>query len=84
LDEHDEVLDQVLAVARRHGVESGQVLEVTGGVANRGFVLGEALFVRVSRPGFEADLRKEITVIPVARSADVLTPAIVETTSLGH
>ncbi|MEU4289943.1 aminoglycoside phosphotransferase family protein [Kribbella sp. NPDC026596] len=49
-----------------------------GGVANRGFVVGEGLFVRVARPGFEADLRKETTVIPVARSAGVLTPAIVE------
>jgi hygromycin-B 7''-O-kinase len=70
--------EQVAAVARRHGVRSGQVLEVAGGVANRGFVLGEQLFLRVARPGFEADLRKETTVIPVARFAGVLTPAIIE------
>ena len=68
----------VAAVARRHVVGSGQVVEVAGGVANRGFVLGEHWFLRVARPGFEADLRKETTVIPVARSAGVLTPAIVE------
>ena len=52
--------------------------EVAGGVANRGFVLGDGLFLRVARPGFEDDLRKETAVIPVARSAGVLTPAIVE------
>jgi aminoglycoside phosphotransferase (APT) family kinase protein len=78
LDEHDDLPEQVAAVARRHGVESRQVVEVAGGVANRGFVLGEALFLRVPRPGFETDLRKETTVIPIARSAGVLTPAIIE------
>jgi len=65
-------------VARRHGVDTGEVKEVAGGVANRGFTLGEELFLRVCRPGFEADLLKETHVVPAARSVGVLTPAIVE------
>ena len=52
--------------------------EVAGGVANRGFVLGDGLFLRVCRPGYEADLLKETHVVPAARSVGVLTPAIVE------
>ncbi|WP_327639819.1 aminoglycoside phosphotransferase family protein [Kribbella sp. NBC_00482] len=70
--------DQVAAVARRHGVDPGELKEVAGGVANRGFVLGDELFLRVCRPGFEADLLKETHVVPAARSVGVLTPAIVE------
>lgn len=76
--EEFDFLDQVGAVARRHGVDPGEVKEVAGGVANRGFVLGEELFLRVCRPGFEADLLKETHVVPAARSVGVLTPAIVE------
>ncbi|TCC29573.1 aminoglycoside phosphotransferase family protein [Kribbella speibonae] len=71
-------LDQVAAVARRHGVDPGEVQEVAGGVANRGFALGDDLFLRVCRPGFEADLLKETRIVPAARSVGVLTPAIVE------
>ncbi|TDW90625.1 phosphotransferase family enzyme [Kribbella pratensis] len=71
-------LDQVAAVARRHGVGPGELKEVAGGVANRGFVLGDELFLRVCRPGYEADLLKETHVVPAARSVGVLTPAIVE------
>jgi len=69
---------QLAEVARRHGVAPEQVAEVVGGVANRGFVLGDELFLRVARPGFETDLRKESVVVPVARAAGVLTPEIVE------
>ncbi|TDO58022.1 Ser/Thr protein kinase RdoA (MazF antagonist) [Kribbella sp. VKM Ac-2571] len=71
-------LDQVAAVARRHGVGPDELKEVAGGVANRGFVLGDELFLRVCRPGYEADLLKETHVVPAARSVGVLTPAIVE------
>ncbi|MFG1814278.1 phosphotransferase family protein [Kribbella sp. NPDC049174] len=78
MSEQDEFLGSVAAIGRRHGVLPEQVTEVAGGVANRGFGLGGALFLRVARPGFEDDLRKESGVIPVARSAGVLTPAIVE------
>jgi len=77
-DQHDKLPDGVIAAAERHGVAPGEVAEVAGGVANRGFVFGDELFLRVARPGFEGDLRKETTVIPVARAAGVLTPAIVE------
>jgi aminoglycoside phosphotransferase (APT) family kinase protein len=76
--DHEEFLDRVTAIGRRHGVPPEQVTEVAGGVANRGFVLGNALFLRVARPGFEDDLRKEAGVVPVALSAGVLTPPIVE------
>ncbi|MEV6892593.1 phosphotransferase [Kribbella sp. NPDC051137] len=78
MGEQDDFLDQVAAVARRHGVDPEEVREVAGGVANRGFVLGEELFLRVSRPGYEDDLRKEIRVVPAARSVGVLTPAVIE------
>ncbi|HZX06464.1 aminoglycoside phosphotransferase family protein, partial [Kribbella sp.] len=74
----DDFLDRVAEVARRHGVRPGEVREVAGGVANRAFVLGEDLFLRVSRAGYEDDLRKETQVVPAARSVGVLTPAIVE------
>jgi hygromycin-B 7''-O-kinase len=76
--QQDELLRRVTAVARRFGVGPGEVVEVRGGVANRGFVVGDRLFVRVARAGFEGDLRKEVEVVPVARAAGVLTPAIVE------
>ena len=76
--EHQDFLAQVTAVARCHGVEARQVTEVTGGVANRGFVLGDDLFLRVARPGFEDDLRKETSVVPATRFLGVLTPAILE------
>lgn len=78
MGEQDDFLEQVTAVAGRHGVDPGQVQEVAGGVANRGFVFGEDLFVRVSRPGYEDDLLKETRVVPVARQVGVLTPAIIE------
>jgi hygromycin-B 7''-O-kinase len=68
----------VLELARRLGVPVEQVVEVAGGVANRGFVLGNDVFLRIARPGFEGDLRKEAGVVPVAQAAGVLTPAIVE------
>ena len=71
----DEVLGQVVAVAGRFGV--GEVAEVWWGGQSGVCGWGEAV-LRVARPGFEGDLRKEIAVIPVARAAGVLTPAIVE------
>jgi aminoglycoside phosphotransferase (APT) family kinase protein len=74
----DTMVDAVRLLARSYGVTADQVREVPGGVANRAFVLGERLFVRVARPGFEEDLRKETVVVPVAREAGVRTPAILE------
>ncbi|WP_433165576.1 phosphotransferase family protein [Kribbella sp. CA-247076] len=78
MGDQDEILSGVTAIGRRYGVPPEGVAEVAGGVANRGFVLGESLFVRVARPGFEDDLRKEAAVVPMARSLGVRTPAIVE------
>jgi len=72
------VLEDVRSVAERYGVSPAEVHEVAGGVANRGFVLGSRLFVRVARDGFEDDLRKETVVVPGARQAGVRTPAILE------
>jgi hygromycin-B 7''-O-kinase len=77
-DGETDLPDGVLETAGRFGVPAGQVVEVAGGVANRGFVLGNDLFLRIARPGFEADLSKEAGVVPVARAAGVLTPAIIE------
>ena len=68
---------QLAAVARQQGVDPGQLREVPGGVANRAFTLGEDLFLRVSRPGYESDLHKESVVVPAARAADVRTPEII-------
>ncbi|MEU4193406.1 aminoglycoside phosphotransferase family protein [Kribbella sp. NPDC026611] len=83
MDQQD-VLQQLQAVAHRHGVPAWQVKEVTGGVANRAFVLGDHLFLRTARPGYEQDLHKESKVIPTARLAGVQTPAIVEYDSSRH
>jgi aminoglycoside phosphotransferase (APT) family kinase protein len=78
LPEHHDFLHQVTAVARRHGVDPEHVKEVAGGVANRAFILGDDLFLRASRPGYEDDLRKETYVVPAARLVGVLTPEILE------
>ncbi|MFF0271583.1 phosphotransferase family protein [Kribbella sp. NPDC004536] len=68
---------QLAAVARQHGVDPSELREVPGGVANRAFTLGDALFLRISRPGYESDLHKEFLVVPTARAAGVLTPEII-------
>ncbi|GAA1142367.1 hypothetical protein GCM10009630_46080 [Kribbella jejuensis] len=68
---------ELAAIAKQHGVDPDQIREVRGGVANRAFILGEALFLRISRPGYEADLHKESVVVPAARAAGVLTPEII-------
>ncbi|WP_432887218.1 phosphotransferase family protein [Kribbella sp. CA-245084] len=78
MPEHQDFLHQVTTVARRHGVDAEHVKEVAGGVANRAFILGDDLFLRASRPGYEDDLRKETHVVPAARLVGVLTPEILE------
>ena len=71
--------DEVHEIAARYGVRPEAVLEVPGGVANQAFALGDRLFLRIPRSQeFEADLLKEVAVIPVARAAGVRTPAIVD------
>ncbi|TWD81483.1 phosphotransferase family enzyme [Kribbella amoyensis] len=72
-------LSGVYAVAGRHGVAAGGVRELVGGVANRVYLLGDDLVLRVPRTAeFESDLRKEVQVIPGARLLGVRTPAVVE------
>ncbi|MEU0091673.1 aminoglycoside phosphotransferase family protein [Kribbella sp. NPDC006257] len=66
-------------IASRYGVRPQEIREVPGGVANRTVILGDNLFLRIPRgPEYEADLRKEVAVIPVARAAGVRTPAIID------
>jgi aminoglycoside phosphotransferase (APT) family kinase protein len=67
------------ALAARYGVPPQAIREVSGGVANRAYLLGDDLFLRIPRSAaFEDDLLKEAAVIPEARAAGVRTPAIVE------
>ncbi|MDX6291043.1 MAG: hypothetical protein QOH50_118 [Kribbellaceae bacterium] len=71
--------DALAALAHQYGVPATEIRPVPGGVANRAFLLGDDLFLRIPRePAFVHDLRKEAEVIPVARAAGVQTPAIVE------
>lgn len=66
-------------LAARYDVRPDHVREVLGGVANRTYILGDELFLRIPRtPDFEPDLLKEVAVIPAARAAGVRTPAIVD------
>jgi hygromycin-B 7''-O-kinase len=67
------------ALATRYGVPGQAIREVPGGVANRAYLLGDDLFLRIPRSAaFEQDLLKEAAVIPEARAAGVRTPAIVD------
>lgn len=71
--------DALAAIAARFGVRAAAVRPIVGGVANHSYLLGEDLLLRIPRgPSFERDLRKESAVIPVARTAGVRTPAVVE------
>lgn len=66
------------AIAARHGVPAEKVRPTVSGVANRAYLLGPDLVLRVPRTeAFAADLVKEAAVIPVARAAGVRTPALV-------
>lgn len=71
--------DALAALAHQYGVPATEIRPLPGGVANRAFLLGDDLFLRIPRePAFVHDLRKEAEVIPVARAAGVQTPAIVD------
>jgi aminoglycoside phosphotransferase (APT) family kinase protein len=66
------------AIAVEHGIAPTAVTELSRGVANYVFQLGQRLILRTPRTAsFADDLRKEIAVVPVARGAGVRTPAIV-------
>jgi hygromycin-B 7''-O-kinase len=69
----------VEAIAARYDIHPAAIREIPGGVANQTFILGDHLFLRIPRtPQYEADLAKEVAVIPIARDAGVQTPAIVD------
>ncbi|WP_128375133.1 phosphotransferase family protein [Streptomyces cavernae] len=74
-----ETSDETLAViAGRHGIAAERVRPLPSGVANRVFLLGDNLVLRVPRTQqFLPDLVKEAAVIPVARHAGVSTPEVV-------
>lgn len=68
----------LVRIAARHGVGVEKVLPLVSGVANRTWLLGPDLVLRVPRTeAYVADLVKEAAVIPVARGAGVRTPALV-------
>ncbi|MGW9349980.1 phosphotransferase family protein [Nocardiopsis flavescens] len=67
------------AVAARRAIAPADVRPLPAGVANHVLALGGALVLRVPRgPEFAADLRKEASLLPVARAAGVRVPELVE------
>ncbi|MCC3765049.1 phosphotransferase [Glycomyces sp. TRM65418] len=70
--------EALAALARRYRVDPRAVAAAPfQGVANRVYLLGDHLVLRIARPGSADDLRKEASVIPAAVRAGVLTPAMV-------
>lgn len=68
-------------IARHHGIPAAHVVSLPAGVANHVLALGDRLVLRTPRdPEFEADLRKEIALVPVVHGAGVSTPALVDHT----
>ncbi|MFI7416567.1 phosphotransferase family protein [Nonomuraea sp. NPDC049684] len=74
-----ETSDQTLAaLAGRYGTTAEQVRPLPTGVANRVYLLGADLVLRIPRAEqFLPDLVKEAAVIPVARDAGVRAPEVV-------
>lgn len=69
---------EVLAIAAAHGCPASRIRALPPGVANHAYRLGGTLVLRIPRgPEFEADLAKEIVVIPAARAAGVRTAEVV-------
>ncbi|MFC7587294.1 phosphotransferase family protein [Nonomuraea antimicrobica] len=70
--------ETLAAIASRHGTTAAQVRPLPAGVANRVFLLGDDLVLRIPRTKrFLPDLVKEAAVIPVALRAGVRTPRVV-------
>ena len=66
------------AIAARHGTTAEEVRPILSGAANRAFLLGDHLVLRIPRTKrFLPDLVKEAAVIPAARRAGVRTPDVV-------
>lgn len=80
MDDMDSMEDRFRAIAKHYGVPWSDVaFPPTQGDVNVAAFLGRGLVVRIPRdPSREPDLAKESEVIPVARSAGVTTPAVVE------
>ncbi|MGP3971507.1 phosphotransferase family protein [Streptomyces sp. 6N223] len=74
-----ETSDETLgAIAMRHGATAEQVRPLPTGVANRVFLLGDNLVLRIPRTKqFLPDLVKEAAVAPAALRAGVCTPEVV-------
>jgi hygromycin-B 7''-O-kinase len=73
IDAHVNVI--LAAIGRR----PDELTPLPGGVANRAYLLGPDLVLRVPRSAaFAADLRKEAAVLPVVRAAGVKTADLVE------
>ncbi|WP_168801359.1 phosphotransferase family protein [Glycomyces buryatensis] len=72
-------LGALAEIARRHGVDPGDVAAVPSqGVANRVYFLGGDLVLRIALAESADDLRKEAVVIPAAVRAGVRTPELVD------
>jgi aminoglycoside phosphotransferase (APT) family kinase protein len=66
------------AIAARHGITAEQVRPILSGAANRAFLLGDELVLRIPRTRrFLPDLAKEAAVISAARRVGVRTPDVV-------
>jgi hygromycin-B 7''-O-kinase len=66
------------AIAARHGTTAEEVRPILSGAANRAFLLGNDLVLRIPRAKrFLPDLVKEAAVIPAARRVGVRTPDVV-------
>ncbi|NUW34206.1 aminoglycoside phosphotransferase family protein [Nonomuraea sp. SMC257] len=78
MPEYEPSHETLAAIAGRHGSAAGRIRPLPAGVANRVFLLGDDLVLRVPRTErFLPDLVKEAAVIPAARRAGVRTPEVV-------
>jgi aminoglycoside phosphotransferase (APT) family kinase protein len=70
--------DLAVEIAARYGIAPHRIRERPGGVANRIYLLGDDLVLRLPRSRvFAADLRKEAAVLPVVCAAGVRTTSLV-------
>lgn len=79
-DHHQLSTEELATLAGEFGLPSGSVQRLPdAGITNAIFQLGEELILRVPRrhPRFEATLRREAVVVPVAVTAGVSCPALV-------
>ncbi|MGP3936482.1 phosphotransferase family protein [Nonomuraea sp. KM88] len=78
MDDFEPTRATLAAIAARHGSPVETVRPTHSGVANRAYLLGDDLVLRIPRTErFLADLAKEAAVIPAARRLGVRTPDVV-------